>query len=388
MPGVDPTAIRVVKAPLRICPLGAHIDHQLGPVTGMTIDQSVLLAFAPSANGAVHVASANFAGSQSFDLAAVPPYQPRDWGNYLRGAALALQRQHRLERGLVGVIGGDMPVGGLSSSAAVTIAYLLALQTVNGLDIAPREAINLVRYTENDYIGLNNGILDQSAILFSQAGCLTLIDPDTLDIEQIPTSLRPEQFEILIIYSGVSQGLVGTGYNNRVAECVEAAGLLLEYGDNHAVHPNPRLRRVPPALFAAYGQRLPDNLRRRAAHYFDESRRVQQGVQAWRDGNLARFGALMNESGQSSIKNYECGSPQLITLYDILRDTPGVYGTRFSGAGFRGNCLALIDPAARQSIGQAVHRRYPAAHPAEAAAYSLHVCHPDGRAQVIAWQSQ
>jgi galactokinase/galacturonokinase len=224
--------------------------------------------------------------------------------------------------------------------------------------------------------------------LFSQAGCLTLIDPDTLDIEQIPTSLRPEQFEILIIYSGVSQGLVGTGYNNRVAECVEAAGLLLEYGDNHAVHPNPRLRRVPPALFAAYGQRLPDNLRRRAAHYFDESRRVQQGVQAWRDGNLARFGALMNESGQSSIKNYECGSPQLITLYDILRDTPGVYGTRFSGAGFRGNCLALIDPAARQSIGQAVHRRYPAAHPAEAAAYSLHVCHPDGRAQVIAWQSQ
>ena len=385
MPGVDSAAIRVVKAPLRICPLGAHIDHQLGAVTGMTIDQSVLLAFAPNANGAVYVSSANFAGAQSFDLAAVPPYQPRDWGNYLRGAALALQRHHRLERGLVGVIGGDMPVGGLSSSAAVTIAYLLALQTVNGLEITPREAINLARYTENDYIGLNNGILDQSAILFSQAGCLTLIDPDTLDIEQIPTSLRPEQFEILVVYSGVTQGLVGTGYNNRVAECVEAAGLLLAYGGNHA---NPRLRRVPPALFATYGHRLPDNLRRRAAHYFDESRRVQQGVQAWRDGNLARFGALMNESGQSSIENYECGSPQLVTLYNILRDTPGVYGARFSGAGFRGNCLALIDPAARQSIAEAVHRRYPAAHPAEAAAYSLHICRPDGRAQVIAWQSQ
>jgi galactokinase len=95
---------------------------------------------------------------------------------------------------------------------------------------------------------------------------------------------------------------------------------------------------------------------------------------------LVRFGALMSASGESSIKYYESGSPQLITLYETLRDTPGVYGARFSGAGFRGNCIALVDPAARGSIAEAIHRRYPVAHRDLADVYSIHFCQPDGRA--------
>jgi len=377
--GVERDAIRVVKSPLRICPLGAHIDHQLGVVTGMTIDQSIFLAFAPTADGSVRVESRNFSPPVSFHLDDVPPYQRGDWGNYLRGAARALRRQHRLERGLVGVVGGEMPIGGLSSSAAVTTAYLLALEAANGLDIPPAENIALVRYTENEYIGLNNGILDQSVILFSERGSLTVIDCDTLQIERVPSSLSADDYEILVVYSGLSRGLVGTDYNNRVAECQEAARLLLQHTDG-ADAPDPRLRRVPPATFKAEGHRLPPVLHRRATHYFGEMRRVAEGVSAWRAGDLSRFGALMNESGESSIRYYECGSPQLITLYETLRQTSGVYGTRFSGAGFRGCCIALIDPAARESIAEAVHRRYPAAHPEQAHAYSIHVCRPDGRA--------
>ena len=104
---------------------------------------------------------------------------------------------------------------------------------------------------------------------------------------------------------------------------------------------------------------------------------------AWQNGDLPQLRRLVSESGESSIKYYECGSPQLITLYEILRNTPGVYGTRFSGAGFRGCCIALINPAARQSIAEAVHRRYPVAHPAEADKYSIHFCQPDGRAGLL-----
>ena len=380
--GVEREAIRVVKSPLRICPLGAHIDHQLGVVTGMTIDQSIFLAFAPTADGSVHVESRNFSPPVSFRLDDVPPCRRGDWGNYLRGAARALGRRRRLERGLVGVVGGEMPIGGLSSSAAVTTAYLLALETANGLDVSPAENISLVRYTENTYIGLNNGILDQSVILFSERGSLTVIDCDTLQIERVPASFSADDYEILVVYSGLSRGLVGTDYNNRVAECQEAARLLLPYAGG-ADAPDPRLRRVPPPVFEAEGHRLPPVLRRRARHYFGEIRRVAEGVSAWRAGDLSRFGALMNESGESSIRYYECGSPQLITLYETLRQAPGVYGTRFSGAGFRGCCIALIDPAARESIAEAVHRRYPAAHPEQASAYSIHFCRPDGRAGVV-----
>ncbi|GAB4450474.1 MAG: galactokinase [Anaerolineae bacterium] len=381
-PQVDPAAIGVVRAPLRICPLGAHIDHQLGQVTGMTINQSILMAFAPTSDNTVYVESLDFQPPVSFKLSDVPTYTPRDWGNYIRGAVLALQQTHSLRHGLIGIVDGEMPIGGLSSSAAVTIAYLLALQAVNHLEEPPERNVALVRFTENQYIGLNNGILDQSVILFSEPGCLTSIDCQNIQVEKIPGPPANGAYEILIVYSGLTRVLVGTDYNNRVAECREAAGLLLDY-TGQTVPPDPRLRHVTPDIFAAEGARLPSNLHRRASHYFGEMQRVSEGLAAWRAGDLTRFGALVSESGESSIKNYECGSPHLITLYETLRETPGVYGTRFSGAGFRGNCLALIDPAARESIAEAIHRRYPLAHPDEAPAYSIHFCQPDGRAGYV-----
>jgi galactokinase len=380
---VDPATIRVVKAPLRICPLGAHIDHQLGLVTGMTIDQSILMAFAPAKDDTVQIDSVNFNKPRSFSLNNIPAYRPKDWGNYIRGAALALQRDYQLERGLVGVIEGDMPIGGLSSSAAVTISYLLALEAINDLEMSPEDNISLVRFTENEYIGLNNGILDQSVILFSEANHLTLIDPQTFEIDKVSTPLQANDFDILVVYSGVTDVLVGTDYNNRVAECQEAAHMLLTYTGNGAGS-DPRLRQVNPEIFQTEGHRLPPPLNRRATHYFGEMQRVIDGVEAWYTGNLNRFGALMTESGESSVKYYECGSPQLITLYETLRQTVGVYGARFSGAGFRGNCIALVDPAARETIAEAIHRRYPTAHPAEANAYSIHFCRPDGKAGLCA----
>lgn len=379
---VDPDSIRIVRAPLRICPLGAHIDHQLGLVTGMTIDHSILLAFAPTTDGTVHVDSLNFTPPVSFALDNVPPYRRGDWGNYVRGAVLALQQANRLTHGLIGMIGGDMPIGGLSSSAAVTIAYLLALEAANQLAIPPEENVNLVRYTENQYIGLNNGILDQSVILFSQPNHLTVIDCQTVQIDKTPTPLKNDDFEVLVVYSGVTDVLVGTDYNNRVAECQEAAHMLLTFAGQNT-QPAPRLRHVHPDIFSSQGHRLPHALNKRATHYFTEMQRVADGVSAWRGGNITRFGQLMAESGESSIKYYECGSPQLITLYEILRNTPGVYGVRFSGAGFRGNCIALVDPQARESIAQAVHRRYPAAHPNQARAYSIHFCRLDGCAHLL-----
>jgi len=374
--------IQVVKAPFRICPLGAHIDHQLGLVTGMTLDHSILLAYAPTNDRTIQLHSMNFELDVLFNLGEIPPYQRGDWGNYIRGAALALQRTYSLPRGLTGVVSGDLPIGGLSSSAAVTIAYLLALEALNQLEVSPRTNVSLVRFTENEYIGLNNGILDQTVILFSEHNHLTLIDCESVEIERVPTTLPKHSFEILAVYSGVSHALVGTDYNNRVAECQEAARLLLEYA-GRTPGESPRLRHVSPEIFAGEGRRLPPPLKRRAAHYFGEMQRVIDGVAAWRQGNLVNFGELMNQSGESSINYYECGSPQLITLYEILSQTPGVYGTRFSGAGFRGNCIALIDPAARETIAETIHRRYPDAHPAEAEKYTIHFCQPDGCAHLL-----
>jgi galacturonokinase len=372
-PAVDPATIRVVKTPLRICPLGAHVDHQQGQVTGMTIDRSILLAFAPTDDGVVRMESLDFEPPTSFKLNQVPPAGKGDWANYLRGAVLALQQYYQLSRGLVGVVSGTMPIGGLSSSAAVTIAYLSALETSNRLVLSARRKVSLVRFTENQYIGLNNGILDQSVILYSQRNHLTGLDCQSFEIDIVESPLPHGNFDILIVYCGLSRVLAGTSYNQRVAECREAAELLLTYA-GQKTGPRPPLRRVDPEIFETEGHRLPATLARRARHFFGEMERVRQGTAAWRAGDLVRFGELVSTSGESSIKNYESGSPQLITLYEILASTPGVYGARFSGGGFGGCCLALIDPVAREAVAEAVHRHYPAAHPVAATNYSIHFC--------------
>ena len=383
---VDPARVQVVRAPLRISPLGAHIDHQLGVVTGMTIDRSILLAYAPIDDGRVEVESLEFTPPASFGVGSVPPFRKGDWANYVRGAVLALQQQHRLSRGLVGVIGGRMPVGGLSSSAAVTVAYLLALEAVNNLAISARENVEHCRYTENRYIGLNNGILDQSVILHSRHDHLTRIDCATVAVENVPTRLSSHelaaQFGVLVVYSGVTHALTGTDYNERVSQCRDAAATLLARGGRPAPD-DVRLRHVASDLFTEFGHTLDTPLAKRARHFFGEMDRVARGVDAWQRGDLAELGHLVTASGESSIKWYECGSPQLVTLYETLATTPGVLGTRFSGAGFRGNCLALIDPARFDEIAEAVHRRYPTAHPEIADKYSIHLCHPDGSASLV-----
>jgi len=300
---LPPDEIQIIRAPLRICPLGAHIDHQHGIVTGMTIDQSVLFAFAPTQDGSIHVESTGFKNQIKFDLNAVPPYQEGDWGNYLRGAVIALKNESasgsittNINTGIIGVIDSSMPVGGLSSSAAVTVAYLLALQTVNNLTISPHENIALVSHAEQQYIGLNNGILDQTSILFSQPNNLTRIDCQNRDISLVPSTSKTP-YDILIVYSGMTKSsLVATGYNNRVAECREAASLLLHYsspekfrttsqgaemGQNFSGQEytdqettTARLRDVDPKIFAHHQSKLPDPLRKRATHYFGEMDRV------------------------------------------------------------------------------------------------------------------
>lgn len=381
--GVDAAQIQVARVPLRICPLGAHIDHQLGVVTGMTIDRSILLAFAPTEDGGIQVESMNFEGVSRFRLDAVPEYRPGVWSNYIAGAVTALQQRYRLRRGLVGVVGGAMPIGGLSSSAAVTISYLLALEAINGLAVDAAENVEYCRFTENRYIGLNNGILDQSVILYSAQGHLTRIDCRDVTVDRVPTRLAQGEllarFAVLVVYSGVTRALIGTDYNHRVQECRRAAAQLLELAGLQTPD-DVCLRHVPAKVYDEFGRLLEGAEQKRARHFFGEMERVSQGVAAWASGDLDALGRLVTASGDSSIRWYEAGSPQLITLYETLAQTRGVYGARFSGAGFRGNCIALIDPTCADETAAEIHSRYPQAHPDVAEVYSIHLCRPDGNA--------
>lgn len=355
----DVEKVRIVASPYRICPLGAHIDHQGGTVTAMAINRGVLLGFVPSGDSKVLLQSAQFGGEVQFridnDLCKdqIGEDEECGWGRYARGAAFALQRAGKhLYQGIIGFIegSGSFDSSGISSSAAVGVAYLLAFESANDLNISQLENIELDRLIENEYMGINNGVLDQSAILLSQRNCLTCIDCKSKEYKIIhpPTfngnsqCQQSESYKILLAFSGLRHSLPSTpGYNSRVAECKEAARILLMASGKDFMEP--LLCNVAPEDYILHKEKLEGAFARRSEHFFSENKRVFAGLETWSTGNLEDFGKLMSESGLSSIQNYECGCEPLIQLYHILLKAPGVYGARFSGAGFRGCCVAFVD---------------------------------------------
>ena len=361
--------------PYRVCPIGAHSDANLGKITGLAIDKGIHLAYSPKHNGVIELCSLQFDKRAQFHVRDVPKRKQDDWADYLRGATLKLAERYPLTCGLSGVIEGSLPIGGLSSSAAVALVFLKALCNVNNIKPTPLEMILISMAAENDYVGVNSGKLDQSCEVYSKKNHLLYLDTKTDEYELIPTHPSMKPYRIAVFFSGIERTLAGSKFNMRVDEARSAAYALMAYaGMEYGKFPEANLRAVPRDVYEQYKSRLPETWQRRAEHWFTEFDRVEQGVEAWRRGDLETYGRLSFESGQSSISNWETGSPELKTLYDIMRHTDGIYGGRFSGAGFKGCCMALIDPAFEESIRQHVTKEYLAAFPQLEGKYSVHIC--------------
>ncbi|MBO4299408.1 MAG: GHMP kinase [Clostridia bacterium] len=371
--GKDPDGVSF--SPYRICPIGAHVDHNLGKVTGLAIDKGIHIAFRPKHNGVVEMVSLQFPKRAQWHIASVPKQKEGDWADYLRGATLALTKRFPIELGLCGVIEGSLPIGGLSSSAAVILAFLNALCRVNELMISPQELIEAAFEAERNYVGVSLGKLDQSCEVLSKKDHLLYLDCRDNRFELIPTSPRMKPYRIAIFFSGLERSLAGSKYNMRVDELRAGVYALqafagLEYGKLDQTN----ARDVSFDIYQAYRDRLPAPWAKRCEHWYTEFQRVEAGVEAWRRGDLETYGRLSFESGWSSIHNWESGAPEQIRLYEIMTETDGIYGGRFSGAGFRGCCMALIDPEKADAIRERVEREYLTAFPEMKGKYSFHLC--------------
>jgi len=427
-----------IFAPYRVCPLGAHVDHQHGLVTGFAIDKGVDLWFDVRNDGHVHLESKTFEGLVDFEIDAPTQVRERHWGDYARGAKYALKKRFALTRGINGVLQGSLPVGGLSSSAAVLIAYVMAFAKANDITLQPFEVVKIASEAEREYIGLNNGLLDQACIALGKKDQLLFLDCDSNEYRLIPfgnvipstpsvissapsvipstppvissaveksheippcASLSRDDkggnvistnvekslpFEIGIFFSGLTRSLVNSDYNLRVYECKTAAWNMLAYTEQPLkTFDKTFLRDIPKTTFEKTRIAMPARFARRAEHFYSEYRRVRQGVTAWETGNLKLFGKLSFDSCESSIHNYECGSPELIAIYEIMRSLPGVYGGRFSGAGFKGACIALVDPAQKETIQRELTQRYLEQFPEYERTFQVHWVHPDDGARFV-----
>ena len=367
----DPDALAF--CPYRVSPLGAHIDHQNGKINGLAINQGIHIAYSPKHNGVVELVSLNFPKRAQFHVASIESEKVGDWADHCRGAAKMLAEKYKLTTGLSGVIEGTLPIGGLSSSASVIIAFLSALASVNGIGLGEWETIMMAKAAENKYVGVNCGKLDQSCEVLCKKDQLLYLDCADDSYTLIPWSGKP--FSIAVFFSGLERSLANSAYNLRQDECKAAAyNLLACAGLPYGKFQDTVLRDVPRGVFEAYANRLPENFRKRATHFFGEIRRAEEGAEAWQAGDLDKYGKLVFQSGESSVNNYECGCPELIRLYEIMTETSGIYGGRFSGAGFKGCCMALIDPEKAEKIEAEVTEKYLRACPEMRGKYSFHLC--------------
>jgi len=370
--GHDPEGVSF--CPYRICPIGAHSDHNLGKITGLAIDKGIHIAFRPKQNGVVEMTSLDFPKRAQWHIREVGA-KTGDWADYLRGATWALMKEHGLSTGLCGVIEGSLPIGGLSSSAAVILAFLDALCRVNQIRLEPRELIDVAFDGEKNYVGVNVGTLDQSCEVLSRKGHLLYLDCRDGSYELIPTPANMKPYKIAIFFSGLEHSLAGSRYNMRVDELRAGVYALQAFaGLDYGKFGEANARDVSASVYEAYKDRLPPTWARRCEHWYTEFRRVEAGAEAWRKGDIEAYGRLSFESGWSSIHNWESGAPEQIRLYEIMRETSGIYGGRFSGAGFKGCCMALIDPEKAPFIAEEVERRYLAAFPEMRGKYSFHLC--------------
>ncbi len=313
-----------IFSPYRLCPIGAHIDHQGGTVLGRTLALGTELEYEPLDTNEVLLTSDQF-GQASFRIGEL---DRGHWSRYAQSAARVLNAR----RGLQMHVSGSLIGSGLSSSASVGLAYLKAFADANEIRLSGEELVQLEYKLEHDELGLQIGLLDPLTIVYGKKDVLLLMDTIAVTVTPIPDpALR--DFAWIVAYSGVSRELTKSGFNVHVEECRQAAAQLKEGAQI--------LSDVPRELYEDRKMSLPENLRRRAEHFFTEVERVYLGARAWEAADLVLFGQLMNQSCASSINNYQSGSEILIELHELVSSTTGIYGSRFSGGGYGGCVVAL-----------------------------------------------
>lgn len=309
------------SAPGRVNLLGEHTDYNDGFVLPTAIPQHTTVYIGFSPNNRHHFYSANLE-----EWVDVNPTEStlKGFGSYVNGCIRVLEQAGYSIPLLNVFVTSSVPIGsGLSSSAALEVATLRGLRSLLHLDLNDVQLAQLGQQAEIQYAGVSCGILDQMASSLADTEHMLFLDTRTLNYQILPF---PTGAEIVVIDSGVARSLASSGYNQRRAECEEAARQLGVKA----------LRDVSDPQMAA---QLPKPIRQRARHVITENNRV---LKASAGISAQEFGELMNASHASLRDDYEVSVPALDTLVDILQNTPGVFGARLTGAGFGGACVALV----------------------------------------------
>jgi galactokinase len=324
----------VVRAPGRANLLGGHTDYNDGYVLPVALDRAAWIAASPLAGCEVHLCALDLDKGAAFSLNHIPA-SDGEWADYPRGVAWALQDDGLELTGMEAVLTSSVPVGsGLSSSAAIEVAFAYTWQMLSDFERDRRALALLCQRAENAYVGVNCGILDQMASACGAEGYARLLDCRTLESELVPL---PKDVAVVVADTKVRRQLASSEYNVRRAQCEEAVSAL----SGHL--PGIRaLRDVSSSDLERFKGHLSEIVYRRARHVVADNERVLQAAGALREGDVTTVGALMKACHISLRDDYEVSSPELDVLAEAAWEAEGCYGARLTGAGFGGCTVALV----------------------------------------------
>ena len=342
--------------PGRVNLIGEHTDYNDGFVLPVAIKRDVRLALRPRDDGIVRVYSLEYDGWGEFDVNRIA-YQPETlWINYMQGVADVLQKRGITLRGFDAVLSGNVPrASGLSSSAALEVATAKALlAAADALDAVDGTALaQAAQKAENEFVGVNCGIMDQFISVLGADDHALLIDCRSLEYKLVPF---PTNASLVIGNTKASRSLASSAYNERRAQCEAGVATLQQVLPGITA-----LRDVTSAQLEAQRDLLDPVVYRRCRHVVSENERVLQTVDALAHGDIERVGALMDASHASLRDDYEVSSPALDAMVTAMRSAPGCYGARLTGAGFGGCAVALVKPGSEQAVADAIYQHYPKA---------------------------
>jgi galactokinase len=334
------------RAPGRVDLMGGHTDYNLGYVLTLPIDRDTWIAARPREDRAVRLYSLNLKAASSFELDRISRTPGGDWSNYVRGVASVLQATGFALKGFDAVVQSTVPMSsGLSSSAALECATATVFEAVSGFVLDPIEKARLCQRAENQFVGVNCGILDQYTSCCGQAGCALLLDCRDLSSQATPLA---EGIHVVICDTKFKRELAGSEYGRRRAQCEEGARLLGLRS----------LREISVERYYAREKELPAEVAKRCRFIVEENDRVPQMAKALTAGDEAAVRALTATSFKGACELYEVSVPAMIALMEAMLKAPGVIGARQAGAGFGGCMAAIVRADAVEAFSQSVRQAY------------------------------
>jgi galactokinase len=364
----------------RFCLGVEHGDYNGTELFGVGTDRFIWMAYKPNGTNRFRLFSDNFPGDGviEFQSGKIPPPRHKStadtWARFAYGCDHILRKAgFELKAGFDAVLIGNIPGGGMSRSASLTLNLLLTMMEVNGIKLGknPMQIIDLAQAVENDYIGSPCGQLDQIMIYFAKAGMGTHYDPKTRAIKYIPLGKGAPDFRIVSLDTAtVRPGLEKSTYRLRRAECdtfAAMAGKKFGFTMLADVHDETLYQKI----LAAFGKSHPDHCDR-LTYIYGAQKRFYKMLKAWRSGDIETVGAIFREDGLGLRDQYKISGPELETMCDIARTIPGVYGERMLGGGDKGAAGALVAAKSVKALQEAVAIAYPRSVPALARKFAVH----------------